>query len=331
MQTFINKDLKKNWTTNTYLFVLIACLFVCSFTQAQTNYNTLFIKGFSNNNLEVLDWGGKGSPIIFLSGLGNTPHIFEDFASKFTTQYHVYGITRRGFGKSDRVTTGFSTDTLLLDILKVMDKLSLKKIILIGHSIAGDEISSFARQYPDKIIAAVYLDAALDHLDLTVLGKQPQTPPPPDNFKPTLKNIDEDYFNSHGFYFPHGELNALGKFDSSGLFKEDTTVPYSMNKVIESVKQITYKNTKCPTLAIYNYAPTVQERFRAYALFDSANKIVAEESLQRWNKYYETELERYKKECTNCKFVEMRDAHHQIFLIKPKETEMAIRKFLKQL
>ena len=50
--------------------------------------------------LEVLDWGGSGRPLVLLAGLGNTAHVFDDFAPKLTSQYHVYGITRRGFGAS---------------------------------------------------------------------------------------------------------------------------------------------------------------------------------------------------------------------------------------
>jgi len=51
--------------------------------------------------LEVLDWGGSGSPIVFLAGGGDTAHVFDEFAPKLTTDYHVYGITRRGFGAPD--------------------------------------------------------------------------------------------------------------------------------------------------------------------------------------------------------------------------------------
>ena len=50
--------------------------------------------------LEVLDWGGSGQPLVFLAGLGNTAHVFDKFAPKLIDQYHVYGITRRGFGAS---------------------------------------------------------------------------------------------------------------------------------------------------------------------------------------------------------------------------------------
>jgi hypothetical protein len=46
--------------------------------------------------LEVLNWGGTGRPLIFLGALGDTAHEFDQFAPKFTGKYHVYGITRRG-------------------------------------------------------------------------------------------------------------------------------------------------------------------------------------------------------------------------------------------
>ena len=52
--------------------------------------------------LEVLDWGGFGTPLIFLAGAGNTAHNFDGFAPQFTAQHHVYGITRRGSGASSK-------------------------------------------------------------------------------------------------------------------------------------------------------------------------------------------------------------------------------------
>src|ERR1700687_2371353 len=50
--------------------------------------------------LEVLDWGGSGRAVVLLAGLGFTAHVFDNFAPKLTGTYHVYGITRRGFGNS---------------------------------------------------------------------------------------------------------------------------------------------------------------------------------------------------------------------------------------
>src|SRR6185295_13368450 len=48
--------------------------------------------------LEVLDWGGTGEPVVFLAGLGNTAHVFDEFAPQFTKHFHDLAITRRGDG-----------------------------------------------------------------------------------------------------------------------------------------------------------------------------------------------------------------------------------------
>ena len=52
--------------------------------------------------LEVIDWGGQGRTLVFLSGMGNTAHVYDTFAPQFTDKSHVIGITRRGFGASSR-------------------------------------------------------------------------------------------------------------------------------------------------------------------------------------------------------------------------------------
>src|SRR5262249_49884792 len=73
--------------------------------------------------LEVLDWGGSGKPLVMLAGLGDTAHLFDDFAPKLTSQYHVYGITRRGFGDSSKPTSGYTAEQLGDDVVAVLDAL----------------------------------------------------------------------------------------------------------------------------------------------------------------------------------------------------------------
>ena len=63
-------------------------------------HRTQFIAVENNIKLEVLDWGGSGRPLVLFAGLGNTAHVFDKFAPKLSSAYHVYGITRRGFGAS---------------------------------------------------------------------------------------------------------------------------------------------------------------------------------------------------------------------------------------
>jgi non-heme chloroperoxidase len=115
--------------------------------------------------LEVLDWGGSGTPLIFLAGSGDTAHRFDGFAPQFTKQHHVYGITRRGFGASGSpapANGNYSADHLGDDVLTVMKALGLDRPVLIGHSMAGEELSSVGSRFPDKVAGLIYLDAATD-------------------------------------------------------------------------------------------------------------------------------------------------------------------------
>ncbi len=119
-----------------------------------------FISVEPNVKLEVLDWGGTGRPMVLLAGLGNTAHVFEDLARDLRADYHVYGITRRGYGRSSVPDAGYSADRLGDDVLAVVDSLHLIKPVLVGHSIAGEELSSIGSRHGDRLSALVYLDAA---------------------------------------------------------------------------------------------------------------------------------------------------------------------------
>ena len=113
-------------------------------------------------SLEVLDWGGHGRSLVLLAGLGNTAHVFDDLAPSLTDSFRVYGITRRGFGRSTQPPDS-DVASLVSDLRIVLDSLPLSKVILVGHSIAGDELSAFAGSNPDRCQALVYLEAAYDH------------------------------------------------------------------------------------------------------------------------------------------------------------------------
>lgn len=118
-----------------------------------------FIPVDNGVKLEVLDWGGSGRAVVLLAGLGNTAHVFDDFAPKLAASYHVYGITRRGFGGSGSPEYGYSGDRLGDDVLEVLEALKLDRPVLAGHSIAGEELSSVATRHPEKVSGLVYLDA----------------------------------------------------------------------------------------------------------------------------------------------------------------------------
>jgi non-heme chloroperoxidase len=112
--------------------------------------------------LEVLDWGGSGRPLVLLTGLPDTAHVFDEFAPKLTAKYHVYGITRRGRGASSAPepnATNYTATRLGEDALAVIDALHLNKPVVAGSSIAGEELSYIGSHHPEKVAGLIYLEA----------------------------------------------------------------------------------------------------------------------------------------------------------------------------
>jgi non-heme chloroperoxidase len=114
--------------------------------------------------LEVLDWGGPSTgsvrTLVLVPGLGNTAHVFDVLAPKLAAHYHVFGVTRRGFGASTAPASGYGADRLGDDVLAVMEALAIRKPVLAGHSLGGEELSSIGSRYPEKVAGLIYLDAA---------------------------------------------------------------------------------------------------------------------------------------------------------------------------
>lgn len=111
-------------------------------------------------DLEVLDFGGEGRPIVLLAGLGNTAHVYDDFAPKLTSLGHVYGITRRGYGASSQPESGYDVAQLGRDLLAALKVLDVRSPVLVGHSYAGQELSYLAAEHRELVAGLVYLDAA---------------------------------------------------------------------------------------------------------------------------------------------------------------------------
>src|SRR6185369_1474323 len=104
----------------------------------------------SSVRVEVLDWGGSGPPVVLL-GCYLSAHVHDEFAPKLTNQFHVYGMTRRGIGASDKPTTGYTVQRSANDLLEVLDSLNLQTSLLVGTSCAGQIQTLFASQHSDRL------------------------------------------------------------------------------------------------------------------------------------------------------------------------------------
>ncbi len=137
-----------------------------SWLRDTTPHDIQFVTVEDDVELEVLDWGGSGRPLVLLHGGSNNAHGFDRFALALTSSYRVYGITRRGSGVSSAPAPSggnYSADRLGDDVLAVIDALGLDRPVLVGHSLGGQELSSIGSRHPEKVSGLIYLDAAYQY------------------------------------------------------------------------------------------------------------------------------------------------------------------------
>lgn len=244
-------------------------------------HTTRFVTVEKGVRLEVLDWGGSGRPLVFLAGGGVTAHVFDDFAPKLTPSFQVYGITRRGFGESGFSPKGYGADRLGDDVLAVLDTLKLEKPVLVGHSLGGEELSSVATRYPNRVAALVYLEAgypyAFDNGKGATMKEfedarrlMPNAPKPCET-DPALASFaafQQACTRAIGFTYPEGELRQQYTTTPDGRVGKERDFPGGA-VMLQGMKK--YANIPVPALVIFAI-PHAQPKW----MTDSADPKVRE-------------------------------------------------------
>lgn len=196
-----------------------SCSPTISRLQAETShYRQRFVSVAKNVKLEVLDWGGSGRPLVLLAGLGNTAHVFDTIAPELARHFHVYGITRRGFGASSVPETGYTPERLGEDVVGVLNALTIKRPIIAGHSIAGEELSAIGTRFPDRIAGLIYLDAAHEYAIYD---------PQRGGYLPDLKRL--------GAQITHMHDDPLDKQQMAALLNDVTILRQSLANELEAI------------------------------------------------------------------------------------------------
>jgi pimeloyl-ACP methyl ester carboxylesterase len=280
--------------------------------------------------LEVLDWGGNGPPLVFLAGLENTAHVFDDFAPRFTKEFHVYGITRRGWGASSRAPGGqnlYTIPVLVEDVRAVLDTLHIAKANLVGHSIAGQELSWLAANYPDRVGRLVYLDAGFDYHTHPVPGPYPEQPPPTAAESASAATGLAYFRRMNNAQLPEGDFRATESLSVAGRDLGPKTSGKISAEVFTSATGLEppLDRVRGPVLAIYDRPTSVAEFIPWLTESDTAGQRI-ERLVNDWRKAQETE---FAARVPQAKIVGVSGASHYVFTGAPDSVYLAMRTFLR--
>ncbi|MGL4338033.1 MAG: alpha/beta fold hydrolase, partial [Turicibacter sp.] len=99
----------------------------------------LYVKVKPGVKIFIEDLNSTSEHVLFFIHGWPLNHNMWEYQIEHLTElgYRCITVDLRGFGQSDRPTTGYDYDTMASDIKTVIDALGLKDIMLIGHSMGG--------------------------------------------------------------------------------------------------------------------------------------------------------------------------------------------------
>jgi non-heme chloroperoxidase len=291
-----------------------------------SQHSVTFVTVAQGVRIEVLDWGGDGEPLIFLNGLENTGHIFDNFAPRFTDKFHVLALTRRGWGASGHPPSGYSIPVLVEDVHAVLDTLHIARADFVGHSIAGQELTWLAAEYPARVDRLVYLDAGFDYHTHPFQVGFPVPPAPSASDSASVSAALAYTQRMSNAAITEGDFRATERFTPAGRHLGGSTPPALADSVITSAQAAAppYVRVHGPVLAIFNYPETVQQLLPWVAPTDSSRSAWFD-SAQGW---WRIQREAFTRAVPQATVISLPGAGHYVFLGRADSVASAMRTFL---
>ena len=104
---------------------------------------------------------GAGKPVVLIHGWPLSGASWEkQVPALIEAGFRVITYDRRGFGRSGRPASGYTYDTLADDLHKLMTKLDLRDVALVGFSMGGGEVARYLGLHgSERVSKAVFISA----------------------------------------------------------------------------------------------------------------------------------------------------------------------------
>jgi len=293
-----------------------------------------FVAAGPDARLEVLDWGGSGRTLVLLAQLGQTAHIYDDWAPTLTSLYRVIGVTRRGYGESG-AAPGYSAQELGNDILRVLDAERLSRPVLVGNGFAGEEMTWIAQRYPDRLAGLVYLNAAYDRTNIAAEGaltrRIPQSSPPRPEDMASIDALARWASRGSGVPTPQSEFRQIAQVGADGRVIGQRTGPAVQQQILAGMVPHDYTAIQVPVLATYP-VPASADAYPGCSPATDPAVIQACAELYAWTLQ---QLDRSKAMVrtipARTEVVDIPGAHAFVFLSHPADVRRALGQFMVRL
>ncbi|MFP6626002.1 MAG: alpha/beta hydrolase [Deltaproteobacteria bacterium] len=120
------------------------------------------------HSLEVVSEGPRGGPaVVFIHGLAASLSVWAEQARALSDSFFTIRYDLRSHGASDATRVECSRHDLAVDLIHVLDGLSIEKAALVGHSGGGVVAMQTAVDFPDRVSALCLVGTASECNDVT--------------------------------------------------------------------------------------------------------------------------------------------------------------------
>jgi pimeloyl-ACP methyl ester carboxylesterase len=282
-------------------------------------------------HVEVVEWGHAGEPLLFLSGMGQTAHAFDDFARVFADQYRVVGITRRGWGRSSQ-SPGYEYGSAVLvgDVLAVMDSFAIPAAHVVGWSYGGNEATLLAVQYPERVLSLTLLESYDNSLSAGTFAESDSLSPPLESRPSPPASLKEAIARDRalGGREPVTELCATSRFAPDGRYIGPVSSDSVGGYTLFGAMRLPYSAVIQPVLAIYATMRDARDMFPDIVTMDTADSARATILAVTVQREIDAARVRLRRALPSAQVVEIAGADHAVFRSHPERVIQEMRAFL---
>jgi pimeloyl-ACP methyl ester carboxylesterase len=121
-----------------------------------------FAESVDKQPIHYLSYGSGDTAVVFVHCWGCNMHYWDGSMRRLKHEYRVVALDLVGHGLSGKHRAKWTVHAFAEDVRAVVDKLGLKKVILVGHSMSGPITLEAAALMPDKVVGLVPVDTLHD-------------------------------------------------------------------------------------------------------------------------------------------------------------------------
>lgn len=247
---------------------------------------------------------GQGQPLIILHGLFGQSDNWNTLAKLFGEQgFRVFCVDQRNHGLSSH-SDEWNYDVMAEDLKEFIDEHSLKKPILLGHSMGGKTVMFFECKYPNEAAKIIVADisprayephhqevlTALNSVDFTIIKTRKEAEA---KLNEHIKDFGTKQFLLKNIYWKDTENNIMDwRFNLKVINKNYNTIGVAVPEF----------KSKTPCLIVKG---------------EKSNYIT------------ENDMKDFEARFLNCELKTIADAGHWVHAEKPKEFFEAVINFIK--